>query len=57
MPELEGPKNNKKKEILTREDMDKLLNLVETTRYGSITLVIQDGKVIQIERNEKIRLV
>jgi hypothetical protein len=25
-------------------------------RYGSITLVFHDGKVIQIERNEKERL-
>ncbi|WP_409293247.1 YezD family protein [Peribacillus sp. SCS-37] len=25
-------------------------------QYGSITLVVQDGKVIQIERNEKVRL-
>lgn len=24
--------------------------------YGSITVVVQDGKVIQIEINEKIRL-
>jgi hypothetical protein len=24
--------------------------------YGSITFVVQDGKVIQIEKNEKIRL-
>ncbi|WP_379970280.1 YezD family protein [Ectobacillus sp. sgz5001026] len=25
-------------------------------KYGSITLVVQDGKVIQLERNEKVRL-
>ena len=25
-------------------------------KYGSITLVIQDGKVVQIESNEKIRV-
>lgn len=24
--------------------------------YGSITIIVQDGKVIQIEINEKIRL-
>ncbi|NJC87111.1 MAG: DUF2292 domain-containing protein [Desulfuromonas sp.] len=25
-------------------------------RFGTITLVIQDGQVIQIDKNEKIRL-
>lgn len=25
-------------------------------RYGTITLVIQDGHVIQIDKNEKVRL-
>jgi hypothetical protein len=25
-------------------------------RYGTVTLVIQDGHVIQIDKNEKIRL-
>jgi len=25
-------------------------------RYGTITLVIQDGKVIQIDKSEKIRI-
>jgi len=25
-------------------------------RYGTVTLVIQDGKVIQIDKSEKIRL-
>jgi hypothetical protein len=26
-------------------------------RYGTVTLVIQDGHVIQIDRSEKIRLI
>jgi hypothetical protein len=30
--------------------------LLSTMKYGSITLIVQDGKVIQIEKNEKIRL-
>ncbi|MGN1386233.1 MAG: YezD family protein [Bacillus sp. (in: firmicutes)] len=33
--------------------MEKML---ETVKFGSITLVVQDGKVIQIEKNEKVRL-
>lgn len=38
---------------LTMENVKKLVNSIQ---YGSITLVIQDNYVVQIERNEKIRL-
>ncbi|WP_445669130.1 YezD family protein [Niallia sp. FSL W8-0635] len=30
--------------------------ILKTMKYGSVTLVVQDGKIIQIEKNEKIRL-
>ncbi|MBR1597718.1 MAG: YezD family protein [Lachnospiraceae bacterium] len=30
--------------------------LVKEVKYGTITIVIQDGKVIQIDKTEKIRL-
>lgn len=30
--------------------------ILETLKYGSITLVVQDGKVIQLEKNEKKRI-
>ena len=33
-----------------------LKDLLETLKFGSITLVVQDGKVVQIEKNEKVRL-
>ena len=29
---------------------------LQEIRFGTVTLVIQDGKVIQIDKNEKIRL-
>jgi len=38
---------------LTIENVKEMLS---TMKYGSITLVIQDNVVVQIERNEKIRL-
>ena len=38
---------------LTLENVKKLVNSIQ---YGSITLVIQDNYVVQIEKNEKIRL-
>ncbi len=33
-----------------------LEQMLSTIKFGSVTFVIQDGKVVQIERNEKIRL-
>ena len=36
--------------------LDKVKELVESTRYGSVVLLIQDGKVIQIDKTEKYRI-
>jgi len=33
-----------------------LKELISQTKYGSINIIIQDGKVIQIDRTEKTRL-
>lgn len=41
-----------KKEILAKE----IFKLLDTISFGTITIVVQDGKVIQLEKNEKIRL-
>jgi len=38
-------------------DYQKLIaEYVKEIKYGNIVLVIQDGKVIQIDKTEKIRL-
>jgi hypothetical protein len=34
-----------------------LVTILSTLRFGSVTLIIQNGKVVQIEKNEKFRLV
>lgn len=41
--------------IISNESLKVLLKLLNTITYGSITLVVQDGVVVQIEKNEKIR--
>ncbi|MFJ7726638.1 YezD family protein [Neobacillus sp. NPDC097160] len=33
-----------------------LEKMLETLKFGSITLVVQDGKIVQLEKNEKVRL-
>lgn len=30
--------------------------MLNSMKFGSITLVVQDGKIIQLEKNEKVRL-
>ncbi len=55
MADIHVAVNNNSKSI-SNEDLKRLLELMETVRYGSITIIIQDGKVVQIEKNEKVRL-
>lgn len=42
--------------ILTELQLKKIQEAVRDIRYGTVTLVIQDGRLIQIDRSEKIRL-
>lgn len=38
-------------------DLERLVReALESIRFGTITLVVQDGRVIQVDKNEKIRL-
>lgn len=41
---------------LAPADLQKVLHLIKTTKHGSVTVIIQDGQAIQIDRNEKLRL-
>ena len=44
---------------ITEEEQQVLLHVVEVLRklnFGTVVLVVQDGKVVQIEVAEKIRL-
>ncbi|MDR3192458.1 MAG: YezD family protein [Treponema sp.] len=43
-------------EVLTEKTRRELNAILGSIKYGSVTLIVQDGKVIQIEKNEKIRL-
>lgn len=38
------------------EILEYLQQMIGSVKYGHITLVLQDGKVVQIEKNEKVRL-
>lgn len=45
-----------KKNTVNEKDIQKIIEFVETIQFGSITLIIQDGKIVQIEKNEKVRI-
>lgn len=36
--------------------MEKLLEMIKSIAYGSVTIKIQDGKIITIEKTEKIKI-
>lgn len=55
MPELE-PEDIGTQNDISDDDLKKLLSLLDEIQFGSITLIIQDGKVVQIVKNEKMRL-
>jgi hypothetical protein len=43
-------------EAITRDVYDKLMSYIKDIKYGSVTIIIQDGRIVQIEKNEKVRL-
>ncbi len=45
-----------KSEKITSEVWARIRECIEHTRFGSVTVVVQDGYVVQIEKHEKERL-
>ncbi len=41
---------------LLKGDLDKIIGFLETVRFGSVAIVIQDGRVLQIEKKEQIKI-
>jgi hypothetical protein len=37
-------------------ELKRLIELLNSISYGSVTLIIQEGKIVQMEKNEKLRL-
>ncbi|QNU68589.1 YezD family protein [Ruminiclostridium herbifermentans] len=49
-------KNSDINRRLEEENIKLLLDYINKIKYGSVTVNIQDGKIVQIEKNEKIRI-
>ena len=50
-------KANEKKQETYAAALEKIEEEIKQIEYGSVTAVIQDGKVIQIDTNKKTRLI
>lgn len=49
---------HKAKKTLQQEDQwkPKIEELLKNMKYGNITIIVQDGKIIQIDKTEKHRI-
>jgi hypothetical protein len=44
------------REYSGKEYLEIVKKMVEEIRYGQISIIVQDGKIVQIEQNKKIRI-
>ncbi|MDR0718951.1 MAG: YezD family protein [Treponema sp.] len=50
-------KNEHQHKELSDADLKRISEIAAAIKFGSVTLIIQDGRIVQIEKNEKIRLI
>lgn len=36
--------------------LEEIRKAIQTVRYGTVQIIVQDGRVVQIDKTEKIRL-
>lgn len=41
---------------VNEKDLQKIIEFIESIQFGSITVIVQDGRIVQIEKNEKVRM-
>ncbi len=41
---------------VTQNQLAQIKDYIESIKFGSVNIIIQDGKIIQIDKSEKIRL-
>lgn len=37
------------------EELKKIEEIIKSIKFGSLTIHVEDGKIIQVDKNEKIR--
>ena len=38
------------------DDVDRIVGALSGLRYGAVTVIVQDGVIVQVERTEKLRV-
>jgi len=38
------------------DEIEQVIEAIKNMKYGNITIVVQDSKIVQIDRTEKLRL-
>lgn len=46
----------KTKAIADNSSLKQIAAMIKEIKYGSVTVIVQDGKIIQIDKTEKIRI-
>lgn len=41
---------------VSENQLAQIKDYIESIKYGSVNIIIQDGKIVQIDKSEKIRL-
>ena len=53
---IDSENRNKPQNQISDHDWEKLSQYIASIHYGSITLTIQEGKIVMIEKSEKIKM-
>ena len=53
---MSGQKKESIHGVITDDQVKRIRELAATIEYGTVTLVFQNGVLIQVDKNEKIRL-
>lgn len=56
MSKVESAPLSKNTVPIPKAVQEKIQDAIKSIKYGTITIVVQDSHVIQIDKNEKIRL-
>ncbi|MBR1402789.1 MAG: YezD family protein [Treponema sp.] len=54
-----GTENNKTSAVLIKkgsaDDIKKVEELIKNIKFGSVTIHVEDARIVQVDKNEKIR--
>lgn len=54
--ETNGTRVNRWADELGGQTLDQIMRAIRSVVYGQVVIMVQDGKVVQIDRTEKVRL-